>query len=162
MGATTSSVAISSFQDWWLVIISRSRMSDRREVADLPYRHSHTQHPPKHTRLWVKKDTQHGALVNGNMDYNLRSPSGLVWTHSHFEDQHRPRRSAHFLARTVKPQKEEERKRQQVAAALVRHRRQSIGPGDARRPKRPRPREAWHAQSGRWWELFAFSSFSKR
>ena len=27
--------------------------------------------------------TQNGTLVNGNLDYNLRSPAGLILTHTH-------------------------------------------------------------------------------
>ena len=33
--------------------------------------------------LWSKICTQHGTLASGNMDQNLRSPGGLILTHTH-------------------------------------------------------------------------------
>ena len=35
--------------------------------------------------LWVKTRYQNGTLVSGNMDQNLRSPGGLLLTHTHFK-----------------------------------------------------------------------------
>ena len=35
------------------------------------------------TWLWVKNRYRNGNLVNGNMDYNLRSPGGFILTHTH-------------------------------------------------------------------------------
>ena len=32
--------------------------------------------------LWVKICTQNGTLVSGNMNQNLRSPGGFIWTHT--------------------------------------------------------------------------------
>ena len=42
---------------------------------------------PGFIQLWVKHMYPNGILVSGNMDQNLRSPSGVILTHTHAVDE---------------------------------------------------------------------------